>query len=200
VTVALLTVPARARADDVPRCDQRLHAIASTLDENARRARVWYWTWMAAGTALLAGQTVLAAVTTGDQQREFIVGAGASTFIPGLLLLHPPAVIDDARVLDARLAATTVEGRVGDPCEALWRARDLLARDADDQALATGWFAHTFVIGGNIALGLLLGLGWGDWFGAVKQAVGGSLVGELQILTLPTGALKARSLAVGWVF
>ena len=46
----------------------------------------------------------------------------------------------------------------------------------------------------------LLGIGFGDWLGAAKQAVGGSLVGELQILTLPTGALKARALGLSGTF
>jgi hypothetical protein len=34
----------------------------------------------------------------------------------------------------------------------------------------------------------------------VKQAVGGSVVGEIQILTLPTGALTARGLGLGGTF
>jgi hypothetical protein len=189
-----------AGAQDSAACAQRVTAIATTLDDNARHARVWTWTWMAAGTALLVGQGAIAAVTTGDTRVEFAVGAGASAFIPGLLLLHPPAVLADAPRLDARLDATRVDGRLGDPCLALPRARELLARDADDEALGTGWFAHTFVIGGNIVLGLLLGLGFHDWLGGAKQAVGGGIVGELQILTLSTGALQARGLGFGGTF
>jgi hypothetical protein len=109
-------------------------------------------------------------------------------------------VLADAPLLDARIAATTVDGRLGDPCVVLPRAREILLRDARDQAFNTGWFAHAFVIGGNIALGLFLGLAYGDWAGAAKQAIGGSAVGELQILTLPTGALTARGLGLGGAF
>jgi hypothetical protein len=155
---------------------------------------------MAAGTTLMVSQAVLAGVTTGNLQKDSIVGGAASTFIPGFLLIHPPDVLSDAPRLDVRLALTTVDGRVGDPCIALMRARDLLARDADDEHFATAWYAHAFMIGGNIALGLLLGVGFGDWLGFAKQAIGGTLVGEAQIWTLPAGALQARGLGVGGSF
>jgi hypothetical protein len=200
LVVALAARAVPAHAQESQRCDADVRAIQRTLDDDARRTRVWFWAWMATGTALLAGQTVLASVTSGDNQKDFVVGAAASVFIPGLLLLHPPRVLGDSARLDARIAETTVDGRLGDPCVVLPRAQELLRRDADDQALATGWFAHVFVVGGNVALGLLLGLGFGDWAGAAKQAVGGSVVGEIQILTLPTGALKARGLGLAGSF
>jgi hypothetical protein len=195
--VALLTaaiVASSSRADAQCEAERdELRSIAATLDADARGTRVWYWSWMAAGTALIAGQGTAAAFVQGDLRVELVTGAAASVFIPTVLLVHPPLVLSDQPLLDARLKATTVAGSVGDSCIAAQRARELLERDADDEALATGWFAHAFVVGGNIALGLLLGLGFHDWWGAAKQAVGGSAVGELQILTLPARALHARS-------
>jgi len=174
--------------------------LQQRLDVDAQHTRVWWWGWMATGSALLVGQGIAAPLTTGDTQKEMIAGALTSTFIPGLLLLHPPLVLADSPRLDARIAETSVGGRLGDPCIVLPRAQELAARDAADQALATGWFAHVFVIGGNLAVGAILGLGFGDWLGAVKQAVGGSIIGELQILTLPTVALKARGLGLTGTF
>jgi hypothetical protein len=208
LVAAMLGAPGRALAQEtaaadrgeMARCDASVRAIQQTLDTDASRTRVWYWAWMAAGTGLLVGQTALSAVTSGDMQKEFIAGALTSTFIPSVLLLHPPFVLSGSRRLDARLELTSVDGRLGDPCIVLPRAQELLRRSADDQALATAWFAHVFVVGGNIAVGLVLGLGFGDWAGAIKQAVGGSAVGELQILTLPTGALKARGLGLAGTF
>lgn len=200
LVVATLAAPGRVCAQEtgseIARCDAAARTIQRTLDDDARRTRVWYWAWMGTGLALLGGQAALAAVTHDDMQKEFIAGALTSTFIPGMLLLHPPYVLSDSRRLDARLESTSVGGRLGDPCVVLPRAQELLGHSADDQWLATSWFAHVFVIGGNIAVGLILGLGFGDWAGAVKQAVGGSVVGEIQILTLPTGALKARGLGL----
>jgi hypothetical protein len=197
LALALLAAAAPAQTQDLRQmrqCEIDTRAIATELDADMRRTRVWYWAWMATGTALLAGQATLAPLVHGDQRLEFVVGAATSVFIPAILILHPPRVLDDARLLDARLDATTVDRRLGDPCIARERARELLARDAADEALATGWMAHSFVIGGNIAVGLLLGLAFHDGWGGAKQALGGSVVGELQILTLPAGALKARGL------
>jgi hypothetical protein len=200
-TLALaMTASLPARAQEASRCDGRVHTITTVLDSDARHARVWYWAWMVAGTALVGGQAALAAVTTGDLQKELVVGAAASVFIPGLLLLHPPAALSDGPLLDARLAETTVDGHLGDPCVMLPRAREILLHTADDEAFATGWFAHAFVIGGNIALGLLLGLGFHDWAGGAKQTLGGVAIAEFQILTVPTGALSARGLGLAGTF
>lgn len=186
----------RAHAQTAPECDRELGEIRTVLDDDARRTRVWYWAWMGIGSTLFVGQTALAAVTTDNPQKDFAVGAFASAFVPGILLLHPPRVLSDAALLRDRTALTTVGGRVGDPCVVLLRAHELLARDAEDEALETSWLNHVFVIGGNIFLGAVLGLGFHDWLGAAKQAVGGSVVGELQILTFPGGALKARALGL----
>ena len=156
---------------------------------------------MATGTALVAGQAALAAVTTGDLPERLHPRLGVRRLHPRRSsCIHPPEVLSDAPRLDARLAKTTVDGRVGDPCVSLLRARELLARDAADEQFAKAWYAHAFVIGGNIALGLILGVAFGDWLGFAKQAVGGSVVGELQIWTLPGGALQARGLGFGGSF
>ncbi len=185
---ASLASPGFAQAQ----CEDEVRSIAATLDADARGTRVWYWGWMAAGTALIAGQGTWAALVQGDMRVELVTGAAASVLIPTVLLVHPPLVLSDQPLLAARLNATTVDGRLGDSCVALQRARELLERDADDEALTTAWFAQAAVIAGNIGLGLLLGLGFHDWWGAAKQAVGGSAVGELQILTLPARAKAAR--------
>jgi len=200
VVSAILAHAPPALAQETVECERRLTPITTTLDDDARHTRVWYWSWMAAGTALVAGQAALAAVTTGDLRNDSILGSASAVFIPAFLLIHPPEVLSDAPRLDARLAKTTVDGRVGDPCISLMRARELLARDAADEGFAKAWYAHAFVIGGNIALGLILGVGFGDWLGFAKQAVGGSIVGELQIWTLPGGALQARGLGFGGTF
>jgi len=191
----LATAAAHAQTPrEMRQCETRTQAIAAAMDVDARRTRVWYWAWMAAGTALLAGQATLAALVRGNDRVELAAGAATSVFIPGFLLLHPPSVLGDSVALDDRIDTTTVGGVLGDACIALERARELLARDAADEAFATGFVAHAFVVGGNIAVGLFLGLAFHDWWGAAKQAVGGSAVGELQILTLPAGALRAKGI------
>jgi hypothetical protein len=189
-----------ARAQETARCEAKVREVQAVVDRDAQGTRLWYWVWMAAGTGLLVGQTVIASVTTGNVQKEFIAGAATSAFIPAALLLHPPAAIDDASRLDARIALTSVDGHPGDACVLAPRAQEILAHTAADQHLTTGWFAPAFVVGGNIAVGLFLGLAFHDWAGAAKQAVGGSAVGELQLLTLPTGSLHARGLGLAGTF
>jgi hypothetical protein len=200
IALTLLVHGPAGSAQESARCESQTNEIAHALDADARGTRVWYWSWMAAGTALVASQLTLAAFTTGDLQKDSLMGGGSAVFIPAFLLIHPPEVLSDAPKLDDRLARTSVDGRLGDPCVALPRARELLARDAADEGFAKAWFAHAFVIGGNIVLGLVLGVGFGDWLGFAKQAIGGSIVGELQIWTLPGGALQARGLGVGGSF
>jgi hypothetical protein len=199
--VAILAAAILASSTEAhAQCEDEVRSMAATIHADARGTRLWYWGWMAAGTALIAGQGTAAAFAQGDLRTELVTGAAASVFIPTVLLVHPPLVLSDESLLDARLSATTVDSTLGDSCVAAQRARELLRRDADDEALATGWVAHSIAIGGNIALGLLLGLGFHDWWGAAKQAVGGSAVGELQILTLPARSLRARSSEKGGLF
>lgn len=194
--LAAASVCKGARAQSTDACARRLDASHTAIGDDARRTRTWYWAWMGIGSALFVGQTTGAVLSTGNLQKELAVGAFASAFVPGILLVHPPRVLSDARVLDERLALTTVDGKLGDPCIALGRASEILERDARDESLETSWFNHAFIIGGNLFLGLVLGIAFHDWVGFAKQAVGGTLVGEAQILTFPGGALKARALGL----
>jgi len=170
------------------------------MEEDARRTRVWYWSWMAAGVGLIGGQAALASVSSGDFRLEMTTGALTSIAIPTILLVHAPEILADGPRLEARLALTEVLGRPGDPCISVLRARELLARDAADERLAKSWAAHTLAIGFNVAVGLVLGLGFHDWPGAAKQLVGGSLVGEAQIWTLPGVSLRAEGMGIGGTF
>jgi hypothetical protein len=193
VTLALVATSVGAAAQPDVECEERARTLASRLDDEARAARTWYWAWMAAGTALVVGQGTWAIFASGDLRKELVVGASASVVIPGLLLIHPPLVLHDARALHEQV-------KLGEPCLVLPAAAERVVRDAKDEALATGAFAHTFVIGGNLALGLLLGVGLHDWVGGAKQLVGGTLIGELQILTLPTGVLRMQGLGLAGTF
>ena len=193
VALALVATSVRATAQPDVECEARARTLATRLDDDARATRTWYWAWMAAGMALVVGQGAGAVFATGDLRKELIVGASASVFIPGLLLIHPPMVLHDARALHEQV-------KLGEPCLVLPSAAQRVARDARDESFATGWFAHTFIIGGNIALGLLLGIGLHDWVGGAKQTVGGTIIGELQILTLPTGVLRMQGLGLAGTF
>lgn len=186
VASTLLLSSARGRAQETPGCDLRLHAVTDTLTLDAHATRTWYWAWMAIGGALIAGQGGLAAaVKPGNFRTELIVGSASSVFIPTALLVKPPPGMHDDHGFDAP---------PGDSCFVLASATQHVARNAADQALRTSAFAHTFIIAGNFALGLLLGVGFHDWPGGVKQTVGGLIISELEILTVPTASLKLQGL------
>jgi hypothetical protein len=192
VAAMLLASAVPGRAQDAASCDDRVRLIADRLDLDAKATRAWYWAWMFSGAALIAGQGALAAIVhPGHLRDEFIVGSASSVFIPLNLLVQPPRVMRDAHAFD---------GRPAEPCLVLPEATQHLVRDANDQALRTGGFSHALVIGGSIALGLLLGVGFHDWPGGVKQTVGGIIISELQILTVPTGALQMQGLGFAATF
>jgi hypothetical protein len=192
VTVAVcVSVGDGARAQEQADCATQLAGMKSTLDRDGQRNDTWRWAWTGIDLGLFVGQIALLPVFSSDAKRiELGVNAGKAALVPVLLALHPPRVIADARLLDDRLAATTLDGHVVDPCIARSRAQEILERDAADEQFTTGWFAHVFVVGGNVAVGVVEGLVLGDWLGAILQTVGSIGVGELQILTQPTGARR----------
>jgi hypothetical protein len=195
--VACASLAPISRAQEQAECAAQLREMKSTLDVDGRRNSTWRWAWTAIDIGLFVGQVALLPVIPTDARRiELGVNAAKAALVPALLALHPPRVIDDARLLDERVEATSLDGRVADACIARSRAREVLARDATDEQLTTGWIAHVFVVGGNVAVGVVEGLTLGDWLGAIVQAVSSIGVGELQILTQPTGALRARGLGI----
>ena len=197
--LALLVVCADASAQEPADCMRDLRATQTTLDLDARHSRAWRWGWTAIDSALFAGSLALLPLLPDDTKRiEYVVNAGKAAFVVAVLAIHPPRVIADARVLDAHLEATTLDGVVADPCIARARGRELLSGAAGEQAFATGWAAHTFVVTSNVAIGVVEGLLLHDWLGAILQGVGSIVVGEIQIFTQPTGALRARDVGTGF--
>ena len=200
LAVALASSPARAADCPVPAgADPRLASaapekrvafISRTLDDQARRASTWSWSWAAIGTAVVAGNYVFAGVTSDHDARvDAIISGSAALAIPVTALLLRLRVEEDAPQLRLLVDATD-GGRVA-PCLVVERAEELLARDADDQRWNAGWFGQGVAIVTNGALALILGAGLGHWGGAAFNGIGGLLLSEAQIFTQPTGAARA---------
>jgi hypothetical protein len=170
----------------------RFAYVRAVLDADARHARVWTAAWAITGVALIGGNAAYAAITTDTAMRvDAIISAVKSLFIPAVLLVQPIRAMRDARLVDDIGAAFELSpGRVAS-CVPLSRAEELLVDAAEDEALATRWVAQIVVIGGNVAVGAVQAFGLGHWLGAAIGTFGGIAVGELQILTHPTGALDA---------
>lgn len=170
---------------------RRLAFVRGVMDDQGRRARTWSLAWAATGFGLAAGNFTLAALADSrDDRIDPIVGGAASLFIPAAILVEPLQVMAHQRSLETDIAALSpTEGATG-ICAVLARAEGLLARSAADEAFKAGIATHIFVIAGNGAIALFLGLGFDHWKGALLNGGGGLLISEFQIFTQPTGAVS----------
>lgn len=168
----------------------RLAYVRTVMDDQARRARRWSVAWTIAGLGLAAGNfTQVALADTADERIDPLVGGAASLFIPAALLVKPLEVMAAERALEADVEKLGPAARPEDLCATLARAERLFVESAADEAFSAGIFTHLFVIAGNGAIALFLGLGYDHWKGALLNGGGGLLISEFQIFTQPTGAV-----------
>jgi hypothetical protein len=169
---------------------RRLAFVREVMDDQARRARTWSLAWAVTGLGLAAGNYTRAALAdTRDDRIDPIVGGTTSLFIPAALLVQPLEVMAHQRTLEDDLAALSPTQNASGLCATLARAEGLLAQSAENEAFKAGIATHLFVIGGNGAIALFLGLGFDHWKGALLNGGGGLLISEFQIFTQPTGAV-----------
>jgi hypothetical protein len=202
---SLLFFADHARADDILRCPgvdgsapllaeidgrRRLAFVREVMDDQGRRARTWSLAWAVAGLGLVAGNlTRVALVDTRDERIDPLVGAGAALTIPAAILVRPLAVMAHQRTLETELASLPPGAGGPAVCATLARAEYLFARSAADEAFQAGIATQIFVIAGNGAIALFLGLGFDHWRGALLNGGGGLLISEFRIYTQPTGAV-----------
>jgi hypothetical protein len=181
------SVPALADID----AQRRLAFVTAVMDDQARRARTWSWAWSITGLGLAAeGFTHAALVDTADERLDPLVGAATALVIPAAILVQPLEVMEHGRTVETDVATLSpAEGLTG-LCATLARSERLLAQSAEDEAFKAGIFTHLFVIVGNGAVALFLGLGFDHWRGALINGGGGLLISEFQIFTQPTGAVS----------
>jgi len=186
----LMAAPAVARAQPCADSEERLGFVSERLRADARDARVWQWGWGLGFSALAVGQAGLALTRSDRGERaELYVGAGKSVLGLVPVLLVPVPAMRDAGVIDGQLAAAAGgDGR----CALLPEAELSLGRSADDEAFARSWLAHTATVAVNGGGLLLVGIGYHRWVTGSVGAVVGTVIGEIEIFTRPTGALLGR--------
>jgi hypothetical protein len=164
---------------------QRLAFIEARLARATGPANLWWSSWYYGWTALSMGQFVWA-LTTSDKGRrtDMAVGAAASTLgvIPLGVLRFP------ARTAWQDLAQIPA-GSSAERRRKLAFAEHLLEAAAKDEKLRRSWVNHATSIGVSIAVGLVLGIGYGRPTSGVINAVGGIALSEIQIWTMPTAAI-----------
>lgn len=190
--LGVLGTPAVSRAQACSGADERLAFVSSRLHADAHDARVWAWGWGLGFTALALGQAGLA-LTRDDrgERAELLVGAGKSALGLVPVLFVPVPAVRDAGALDGRLVVAPASAEDG-RCALLPEAEGLLRRSADDEAFARGWLAHVLAVAVNGGGLLIVGFGYDRWATGTIGALVGTVVGEIQIFTRPTGALRGR--------
>lgn len=179
IALALSVAPLAARADPV---DPRL----ALLDRDATHARVWFWSFTAVYSIAAVGQGALALALEDPGLRiDAAVSAGSSLLAVGGMIISPVPNVwraaDDAH-------------RTGDLAAAITRAAN-----AEHQARA--WYNHLLVGVVAITGGVILWAGFDRPVSAAISFGTSVLVGELNLLTIPTRASGWRDpAAVTWRF
>jgi len=167
----------------------RLRFIDAELARSAGRARLWTWTWgIALGVGTLANLAPLPFVEP-DARVDWYTGAVTTGVGIVPLLIAPLEVVADSRELRSRIAAGgQADGGV---CALLADAETRLVRDAQNQADGRRWWLHAGNVVLNAGVGLFLIVGFHHWTAGIFNAVSGAAIGEVIILTQPTGAIDS---------
>jgi hypothetical protein len=149
--------------------------------------RIWSATFAMGYLGLAAAQiAVLTASTDQGRRADMAIGAVSSLLGVASIVVLPMQVIVDRPEME-ELAPRAAAG----DCDALARAERIFASDAGSEDFGTSWLMHVGSMLFNIGIGLVQGLGYGRWeSGAISAAIG-IAVGELQLLTKPTGHVAA---------
>lgn len=169
----------------------RLRFVRKSLDDDASNARIWTWGWAGTGVAVAAVNGIWAASSAYDTRVDRIGAASGGVMLTLTTLIDPMSVTRDAAAVGTAVDASA-PGRTGDdPCVVLSYAERYLATSAEDESRRKRFLGHALPIGGAIAGGLVLGLGYGHWSGGALNAGIGIAVTELKMLTQPTGSARA---------
>jgi hypothetical protein len=172
--------------------EARLAFVRNVMRDQASRASTWRWAWTGIGFALVAGNYALIPLeSTQDKKYEQVFVGTASFFIPLQLTVLPIHVRGYDEILErAVIDAETSQGHMM-PCLVLDRAEDLLVLAAKDEARLTNPLAHVVGLVLDAGFAAVLYVLFRDVGGTILNGVGAAVITEAQILTTPTGAMKA---------
>jgi hypothetical protein len=142
----------------------------------ARRARVWRYSWTGINGALALSSFAAIPLTSSESHFELALSGVGSTISTFTTILWP---------LDAERSV----GRPGphtNPCEDLQSEEELASSAAADEASRVTWPWHVLNLAvGGVYFGLV-GIGTHRWGNAVWDGVSAFAIGEAQLLTQPT--------------
>lgn len=153
------------------------------LERDATHARIWFWGFTSAyAVAAIAETTLALALDDPGLRIDAAVGAGCSVLaVAGMVITPVPRVWRAAA--DAR--------RTGNVDAAM-----LAAATAENAGRA--WYNHVLVGVVSVASGLILWVGYDRPVSAAITFAQDVVVGELNLLLIPTRAARHRDSAIAW--
>jgi hypothetical protein len=166
--------------------DARLEWLGTELEHELRRINAWSATWGSIYAATTAAQLIAASSLPAEHPSRptLWLGAGASAFGTLTLTLLP---------LRLTVPMSSLRDAKGTPCEQLVAAEHTLFRAAQEQRMATGWLGHAGNVAVNLALGLVIAFGFGQWQAGLLAGAIGIAVGEANLLTQPANLSRIAS-------
>jgi hypothetical protein len=165
----------------------RVAFLTQHLRSETQRAQRWTLGWTVGFSALAVGQLALVPVARSnrieafnrDRQPDLLIGAAASTVGLVTLLASRLTILRDGPAYLSLSCPTESEGLAA------------LKRSAESEALGTGPLMHVANAAFNVGVGLVLGIVFKRWQTALINTLVGTTIGELKILTQPTGSIDA---------
>lgn len=162
--------------------EARLRYLSKLLEEESGRARTWTLAWGGAYGAGVVVQLSLMALLPRDEQPDMYWGAASTGVGLAFTLLGKPEVLEGGPLFARRASAATPE----DTCAIIAEGERMLEAGAQNEESSFAWYLHVGNVLFNVGIGLVLGLGYGHWQGAIINAIAGSAIGEANILTSPS--------------
>lgn len=171
---------------DAAQLQARQAALAGIFEAHAPAMDLWWSGFMGLHMGMVAATGALAQHQAGRARDETLVSLVGSALGAGTLLLVTPPILE----APARLAPLPLDTPAQ---QAAWvaLAERLLAEQANKSRFAKSWLARglaaAYGVGASLFIWLVLDRPWG----AVRQLVGGAVIGQGRIWLHPTGALEA---------
>lgn len=172
-----VVVSARNAAADEP-CE------AAALATEAKRARVWRYTWSGVNAGLMVGSFVAVPLVDRESRPDWIVSGVGSGVTLVATWFFPLRVEEAAEELEAL-----------PPSERARRARALAIESAADERDRVTWPWHVANLGLSAAAGAVIAFGFEHYLSGALTAGGAAILGEVQLFTQPTSLAESCGLA-----
>jgi hypothetical protein len=171
VTLGLVLCGSRVCAAAEPAvCDELL------IHAEARRARVWRYSWTGVNAALAVGSFAVVPFVDSESRPDWVV-SGTGSAITTVLTFAWPLRVESA---EAELAALPI-------IERRKHLPRLLRESAEDEHDRVTWPWHAANVGLSALVGGIIAFGYGHYESGLITGLSGVALGEAQLLTQPTG-------------